>query len=460
VGGLFDDRAVVPAETLVGPRVYSTDLHASLLDLEAVEDSVETAVRALKVKLLTRGTVALNARHLVSPFGALVFRAQPELLLADGILPAVQTDKGSFGGYVSDQRPFEALGISGSELGDYLTQLDKGVRTIMPWELADTPQRYRQALVEGLRSETSAVTMRLAAAGVTATERERIAQEVEKLTLEQSAELEALINKLPGPQQLPVRRFAAAVYHQIGTAVVQCEAGTDLSPLSDFKAADLTLVGRDLSVLQLSDESIFFDMFLGHALDAIGSEVLPASLMSMIDIPTTVKLSSALRDQGFQQKYEELLTTFAENRGGGATTLEKIDPERIATVATDLANVFEDAVTREVLGYKTEARAEAEKEFIATSADVAKDAISQIPVVGHVIAVADIVKHTGHAAASGAKALSMRDHQQALADAKQKKLDKIEQAIVNLHLDEAKKKQLLAAAAALTEIAKAKIGRA
>jgi hypothetical protein len=55
----------------------------------------------------------------------------------------------------------------------------------------------------------------------------------------------------------------------VGTGVVRCEAGTDLSPLSDFKATDVLLASSDANPTQLSEEGIFLRAFMGHSLDTI-----------------------------------------------------------------------------------------------------------------------------------------------------------------------------------------------
>jgi hypothetical protein len=78
--GFLKQRDLVPAPTLTGPRVYSTDLHASHFQPESAEDFVVTTARALKTKMLTKGTVTIHMSHLLSPGGILFLEAFPDVL--------------------------------------------------------------------------------------------------------------------------------------------------------------------------------------------------------------------------------------------------------------------------------------------------------------------------------------------------------------------------------------------
>ena len=96
-----------------------------------------------------------------------------------------------------------------------------------------------------------------------------MAHAVEALDLTDSSTLRNYISAHPQPARELLTCFAAACYHMNGTRVVNCETGTDLYPLSDFKAADVVLAMRDAEAQFLSDESVFLKAFMGLALNRI-----------------------------------------------------------------------------------------------------------------------------------------------------------------------------------------------
>ena len=92
---VLDKLKQVPAEKLSGPRVYSTDLMPSLLDAQDPVASLDFAARALKIKLITKSQVTLNAAHLVGPLGLMTFKSDPGLIGNGQIIPAIRSGTGS-----------------------------------------------------------------------------------------------------------------------------------------------------------------------------------------------------------------------------------------------------------------------------------------------------------------------------------------------------------------------------
>src|SRR3546814_1981568 len=89
-------------------------------------------------------------------------------------------------------------------------------------------------------------------------------------------------------------QFAATCYHLVGTGVVRCEAGTDLHPLSAFRAVDGMLAGRDSSAEQLSETAIFIEAFMGFALDSIHAMAAPSQIIDRSEEHTS-ELQSLMR---------------------------------------------------------------------------------------------------------------------------------------------------------------------
>src|SRR3546814_1466346 len=112
-----------------------------------------------------------------------------------------------------------------------------------------------------------------------------------------------------------MHQFAATCYHLVGTGVVRCEAGTDLHPLSAFRAVDGMLAGRDSSAEQLSETAIFIDAFMGFALDSIHALAAPSQIIDSLVFATVYKPGDALRATGVQTKYDGIIL---DNRNAAA----------------------------------------------------------------------------------------------------------------------------------------------
>jgi hypothetical protein len=411
----------------------------------------------LKVKLLTCGIVTANMKHLVSPLGLLVVREHPQLLEGGAIIPAFRTDKSTLSDYVDSFEPYEKVGIEKAQLEEHLSLLETSITAFMPWDLDAAKENYRSGLTKGLLSDSSAVSQALSSAGGDQAFREALAHKINSFPLVNSSEVSALISEQPAQFQETLNRFNTAIYHQMGTAVVNCQTGTDLSPLSTFKATDITLVGRDTSEDGLTDEKIFIRLFMAQALDAIGSLALPVTTVDELEIAQTIKLSAALREQGFQDKYEGVLKSFVDASADTfESALEKIDPEAVAAAVTDLGARFDEAIGRELKGYKTDQLNEAEERLLESGADIARDGIGIVPGISEAVAFADFAKHTATAGTAAADAVRLRDHQRALAAARLKRAEKISRAIEAV-IEGSKKRPFLDATRAMARILMAKI---
>jgi hypothetical protein len=258
VSTFFEGRIVVKAEELQGPRVYSTDLLPTLYDANDPEGSVTVASRALKIKILTKGLVTLNSAYLVSPLAVRLLEAHPDLLTGDAILPAFRTDKENLLDLIASTGDPVSSGIEEGRLRDHIALVEQSVKRVMPWDLGNVADHFRGAIIRGLRNSNSIIAHELAVGlGVNQDEIEQIAQSIESLDLSDSINMRHYVSSLPAPIRGPLNRFTTACYHMVGTDVVRCETGTDLSPLSEFKAADLVLAARDSRAEVLSDEAVF-----------------------------------------------------------------------------------------------------------------------------------------------------------------------------------------------------------
>lgn len=462
MGSFLDARVLVRAEDLRGPRIYSTDLLPSHFDAADPAGSVDVAARALKVKILTKGQVTLNSAYLLSPMAILLLDRHPDLFAGSAILPAFREDKTALADLLTSNENMTPHEFDAQRIDDHIARLDGMISQVMPWSLGNIDDRYRTLLVSGLENRDSLVARALIEAGFADGDITNLIADLRTMSLSESINLRTYIAELPTAMQEPLRHYTAACYHMVGTGVVRCEAGTDLSPLSAFKASDIFLAARDGRPERLSEEALFLEAFMGLALDTIQSSALPTQILDSLDFTTVHALSEALRAQGFQEKYDSVvkqyLTTAALPKDEGL--LNSLDPASIAHVAVDLAGEFRRNIIAELPHYKTQAQVDANDKMIETRGDIAKDLISIIPGVGEIISVADTLSDGAKAVTAWKESRTLRDVDTALAQARQLRAAKINDAISALKVDEQKRTSFLDAVALMTDVHGIAIARA
>jgi hypothetical protein len=462
LGAFFNGRTVIKAEDLKGPRVYSTDLVPSLFDVGHVGESVAVAARALKIKILTKGLVTLNSAYLISPLAIHLFDAHPDVLSGPAILPAFRIDKNGLEDLVTSNESMGAAGIDESRLREHIARIDQSVKQVMPWDLGNVGEQFKRLILEGLRNNSSTIYHALSSVGLTAADTEKVAHDIESIDFRDSVNLRNYISDVSQPARGLLSSFSTACYHINGTSVVQCETGTDLSPLSDFKAADVLLAARDARPEILSDEAVFLEAFMGFALDTIQASILPSQMIDALDFKTIHALSGALREEGFQDKYDGVVRQYVTNSGlaDARQALDSLDEEAIAGVAGELAKAFKAAIIAELPGYKLQIQSDAKGELIRAGTDVAREAAGMVPVLSNVIAFADTIGGAADKMEAVGDFLTVRDQGAAFSRAREKRTEEIKKAIVGLNVSEKKKTKLLDAVALLSDVHGISIRRA
>ncbi len=456
-------RTLIKAEDLKGPRVYSTDLFLFHFGRSDPEESVPITARAIKIKIITKGLVTLNSTYLVSPLGVKLLDAHPDMFDGVAVLPVFRTDKSSLNELITSTEGHAEAGIDDAHLRDHIARLEAKIKQVMTWELGDTGSSYQLALVEGLRDSGSLVTKELKGRGLEQHQIEKMAIDIESLDFSDSKTLRQYVGNIDnGDVRETLKRYAAALYHMIGTGVVRCESGTDLNPLSAFKAADLVLAARDEQLAALSDDAIFLEAFMGYALDTIQASVLPSQIIDSINFEMAHKISGALRTQGFQTKYDEITANFAASQSirDPQEALDKLDERKVAAVAGELAKAFQQEVLNELPDYQTAIQSEAKQELYRSGADVARAAGHLVPALGHLVTFADLAIEGGKASSDLARLASVRTQEKAFVEAQRERKAKMEYAIGRLNVGAQKKTKLLDAVALLSDIHALAIARA
>lgn len=378
--------------------------------------------------------------------------AHPDLLNGEAILPAFRTDKSSLSDLVPSTGDPTTFGIDTARLEEHIAKVSGQIRRVMPWDLGDIANKFKAAVVEGIRNPRSLVRRELTRRNVPAATVERVANEIETLDLRNSVVLRDYISKLPADMRALFYNYATACYHRIGTTVVRCETGTDLSPLSEFKAADVVLAARDSEKPDLLDERIFLQAFMGHALGKIQTLLVPSQVIDSLSFRTAHQLSSALRSQGFQQKYDQITQQYLALATRGEDTFDALDVEAITSAVKELTKIFQREIVSELPDYKTALQSDKKDKVYQSTGDFLRDLAGSIPVIGNFVSWMALVISGTQAAGDLADLASVQNQRGAFEQAQQRKSEKIEVAIQNLKAGSQNKAKLLNATAALADI--------
>lgn len=450
----FDARQIVEPKSLIGPRVYSTDLFPSLYDSREPAESLATASRALKTKLITKGVVTLNSVYLMSPAAVALFESDHTLFDGDGIVPAFRDDHTGLTQLADlNREALRTAGIEDSRIKEHQAKLEASLKRVMPWNLAENGELLRKILLGKLEDDASRISIELEKAGFSKTARNGLVEKIKSTDMSSSANVRGLMVVEPNAAERLLNAFLAASYHQVGAAVVNCEVGTDLSPLSTFKAADIVLSARSADgMLQLTEEAIFLDTFAATAMAAIQGFVAGDSIIDAIDFGTAHKLSAALREQGFQEEYDRAVQKVLATTSFNAANADDIDVDDITHSVEKLHQAFSNAITDELREYKTQTQRDAQQKIVAVGADLLRDVAGQVPGVSNLVSLFDAVQHGAQGVEAGWRMVTLRDAQQALVNGAQARKEKMNSAINTLYAGRSSKSKLLDGAAAMIDL--------
>jgi len=433
--------------------VYSTDLMPGLLRNLGPTESVSVAARALKIKIISKGLVTLNTAFLLSPLAVALFDAHPDLLGA-AILPAFRNDKESLNELAASQTDADQQIPDPGRRRDHLARLEEKIDRVIPFEVGGIGERFRALLLEGLANPNALIARELKSMNAPDANIDNIAQTIARLDFSSNVHLRAYLSTLSEPVRQPLSRFTTASYHMVGTGLLRCETGTDLNPLSEFKAADLVLASRTGHALVLSDEAVFLKAFFGYALDAIHSAAIPEAVIDALSFKNAHDVSEALRARGFQDRYDGVVRQYLRSSGqpDARQALDALKPDHIAGVARNLADQFQAEILKELKLYKTRQQTDAAERVYKAGADVTRNAASSIPGVSELVSFAETTQSGLEAASAVQERWKSRSREGSLAIAEARRSESIRTAIQSLRLDSAKKATLLDAVALLSDI--------
>ena len=458
----LSQRTLVPASTLSGPRVYSTDLHSSNFQPDHVDDFVVTTARALKAKMLTKGTVTVHMSHLLSPGGIRFLQAFPAALQCGALLPAFREDKESVGDYVNDhEAAYHAFGIDDAQVARIVSLLEGSFERVMPWQLGDVHAQYRERIVSGLVDPGSTARQRLLAAnGNNEKQIDSIAAEVAAGDFSEDGSMRRFLSGTDPSIRPILGYYEQAVYHMVGTSVVNCESGTDLSPASTFGA--LVVAENDYSLAQprISDIDVFMRFFLGEAFDAMQSGAMPVAVLDTMPFEYIDRVNQRLRDAKFHERYDDVVNAaIVKLNLASPEFVEDFDGEAFAEMAAAIHKEFVCEIEKEVRDYNSAAYEEARAEAIGQTQNIGLSIASSVPLLGSVVTVyqgvSDYRKFLG--AAHRAGDLATPEGFQTFGP--EQKKENLKEIIENAELSETSKTRLLDGAKLLCDFNAEKVAR-
>lgn len=449
---LLDSKEKVNADELGGPRVYSTDLlNDPGLTAEA---TVPITKRALKIKLITKGIVTLNSEHLFSPLAVDLLDQTGDLFLDGRIIPAIEVNSADLLTQAEASNAASGNIVEPARLKDHVERLQEAIQTVMPWDARGIDGRFKDMVVDGLRNPHSQIATLLRARDLTEQDVADLAARIGQLDLRRSEPLWTFIDTLDEPIKEDVRRFARSAYHMVGTGVVKCETGTDLHPLSHYKAVDHLIAGRDSTPEMMSDEAIFLDVFMGSALGAIHSLVVPTQIIDSLDFKDAVALSSVLRNQGFQDLYDRVTREYLRFAAlpVDQQSLEDLDVELITDAVSNLERQFDEEVLRQLKSHKSNTQQQIEGEMLRATGDIAKAGTNAAPGLSQVLAIYDGAEGVGKLGKAAAARWRIRDEEGLKREGESRRDSEVAMALEKIAISENKKAAFLEAANLLARI--------
>lgn len=365
-------------ETLVGPRAYFTSfdyrIAARTRDLSILQRDVE---RKLKTLLLIKSQVVCAASHLSSPVAFRIFSENPVLLRDSIIVPALRADKDGVSHALEGKLP------KGRE--HEAAFYEENVRATVSWELEENSTWFRDRFLLELDDEQSLIRKRLT--GVSHDAVQSLIATLRANPLLGREELEELSGFLPTQAQEAFLNYRELVYHMSGARVINCESSLPQENYVDYDLADL-----QQKRTKLSEEHIFWKLFIELALDSFQRRVLPVELLDLLSFEDILAIRTPLLDSSFQAAYDQLVKAAIkgfqdESHPTSLLDLSALEALR-AKLEVTLRAVFEEELP---IFLKNRAFSQA-KEVASVGFSVALGALGFVPILGYVASGMSVIR--------------------------------------------------------------------
>lgn len=329
---------------LEGPRSFFTDLdpHDSYLN-------VESSLRNLKLQLLTKKWIVIGASSVFHPKWAEILQNDPGLVVAlnDGIIiPAIRYDFRNIEGFFQSKKEYEA-----SNLDFYNNNIAK----VMVWDLDFNSSWFRDKIFEALDRPTSVLRVKNSID-------DRVARDIKESLIDkylsedegndflQRKHLESLAFEFNEVVASKLVEYGNLIYRMSGARTVDSEG--------HFPQSNITEINISGNDEQLSDESIFWDIYAEAVFSNINKSVrISKDRLDQLEFADILEIRKALFATGFCESYDVLLKSVKESVDLDDPEKLVLHAEEIASIAIRLRSDFSSELKEDVAWFNSRERA-------------------------------------------------------------------------------------------------------
>ena len=336
------ENQIILPKNLVGPRTFFTDYDPS----DRAEADVKDVIRKLKLQFLLKNKIIVGASSLFHDNWIDLLKNEEGLaqLLNDGsLVPALRENFASIKDFFYEKDNHDESKIS---------FLKEHVKHVLPWNLKENSDWFCNKIFESITCPNSALRRHT------------------KISDAQSAELikkiDALKNKTSYFKRSHVNNavktllpehadyfanFSQLVYRISGARVVNAEGHFPQSSLSHSGITNTDAI--------LSDESIFWDLFVDAVVSHLNSAVIISeNRLDQLSFSDIQKIRNDHLNNTFIQKFDRLISDIKSNQNILDSDNLILTCEEIISVADDLKKGFYSCIGSEILDRKKRQKSE------------------------------------------------------------------------------------------------------
>jgi hypothetical protein len=264
------------------------------------------------------------------------------------IVPALRNDRKNL------EDVFEGKGVEKNKRNEMSSFYKEHVDNVVAWELIDNAGWYSDVIKANIHDEKSALRRKL-------------------LTRDQ---VESTFGLLTPRGRKIFRDFAHLLYSVSGSRVVNCESSLPPENYIDYSLQDISE-----RQIVLSDEQVFWKLFLELAFEAMQKRPIPIELLENLSFNDIYSLRQPLSESGFRDNYDAVIkksTALLESDLSKGVIL--YDAQDLLQVQESIARSFDEIFEREIPEFMKKKRIEGRNELAKNSLSLGIGLIGFIPI--------------------------------------------------------------------------------
>jgi hypothetical protein len=371
-------RRISPTD-FQGPRAYFTAFDPKIIAGSDHSNIRRNCERRLKLLLLLKTHVVCAVSHLKSPIAVDLFKQNPFLLNQGHVVPAIRDSVSSIA---------DAFVVSADSQDDIYSDLvpfyEAHISTAVNWGLQDNSGWFQNRFREELSDPLSVLRRNIPTVGDDAID--KFLNGLSTTDILDRSTIERWIQTLTPDVQKVVRVFRDLLYHISGARVVNCENSLPQDEYLDFDLADLSQKRT-----RLSDDMVFWKLFVEHAFASLHMRTVPIEILDVIEFTDIVAIREPLMESGFQTKYDEMVRLAIEiARGPSPRLLE--NAERLEQIRESLDITFQDVFEKELPFFIRNRKPKLGTDMASNSISIGLGVLGLIPMIGTVASAVSLAK--------------------------------------------------------------------